>query len=131
MKVKFKVTNSSSTSFIIWGIEIDNVKFKNKYKDVLYKHYIEFCKLSNEKPIEIKEWKISDYDLYLPFENSNLQFYFDMKFSNNIYIGKNPFLMKSNETLIDFKKSIISELCTLGFNDININSITSQEIEQD
>jgi hypothetical protein len=112
MKVKLDfVTNSSSTSVVMWGTYLDGSQIQE-----------------NETLIaKIKELAGKE-DITEDIEEEGLVYMIDDVLSgfgldthgdydgSGIYIGKSPFSMKEDETLKQFKENIESKLKELGIN---------------
>lgn len=113
MRIKLDfVTNSSTTSFVGWGIQLDS---DNIYNDetILEKAYTssEFLREEFDSIEDLKE-KGSMYDILesLPFKILEFGICYD-----TVYIAGNPNKMQDNETLLEFKNKIFLELTRLGF----------------
>ncbi len=127
------VTNSSSVSFIVWGINYDIPKLL-KIKNVANKIYEMY--LNNQKKYKLKA--LSKEEFIKNDDDGNIEEYIEEYISNCgldstfgpdydnyfIDIGKSPFDMKLDETLLDFKKDIQKRLLKLGID------IPAEEIQQ-
>lgn len=102
------VSNSSSSSFCIYGTCIDLGNFSEKLNEstILSK------KFSNDDFIEM--YDNNDWYSLLEFisENTNLEF-FRSDDDNITWIGKSWSTIGDNETGGEFKNSVVSELSTL------------------
>lgn len=101
--MKFKmteVTNSSSTSFVVWGIEMDMDELRDKYGEGLAE--------LREDGGSVEDF-LEDSDFFWSAETimskagleASKQFYDD-----RVMIGVSPFKMKDDETLQQFKERI-------------------------
>jgi len=97
------ITNSSSTSFTVWGVEFNN-KFSDEFIKKIYKYIRkkELTHLSFEEYKKSGDYECDFYDEII--DNYNL-LYGD-SLSSGIVIGLDPGDMKDDETLLDFKKRI-------------------------
>lgn len=88
------VSNSSSSSFVLWGTTIK---------------YVELARLASVKPEDVE---IDDiiYDMLDKHFNKVVNDYD----SECVYCGDSPQLMKDDETLAEFKASIVKKLADIG-----------------
>ena len=131
MKVKQDfVTNSSSTSFCAWGIEINDYfnNLSEDLKEMIYNKYTEWYKKNNKEFISFNEF-IEDPYLYdwinclteiLREYNLSCRCYHD---GNIIYIGINPDDIPENETILEAKNKAKEKLKELGFSIKNFEFI--------
>jgi hypothetical protein len=150
MKIKTDfVTNSSSTSFCVWGIQIDMLDDEYKDKNYLpekllrksYNYYLEkirnnksinpFMRTieeSNKDAISFEEFctKINevDYtytDYVVSYLNSlDIDSMFSYENGGFVYIGRSPFNIKDDETSGSFKEILKLDLINVGFEDPNL-----------
>jgi hypothetical protein len=112
MKVKLDfVTNSSSTSFCAWGKYIDIYDLPEKVKRKLYNHYIknenDDKKLSYNEFIDDTELLVEEFECLLDEMNIN---YYDSRYNGGDFLaGISPYCMKEDETMRDFKLSLIEK----------------------
>jgi hypothetical protein len=115
------VSNSSSSSFCIYGVHFSENKLqfilKNIPKDVLEKmnYWKDFIKLneglSQEKTIDVFSEKCDVYEFFDDVKDISVEFSPD-----GYYIGRSYMTLKDTETGADFKKSVEDILRPFGFN---------------
>lgn len=97
------VSNSSSSSFCLWGICVSDLfedrdelnDFLENADDVCYKRKMDIsC-----------HYGLGDYD------------------SSDYFMGITPYLQKDNETLLQFKERVVKELEILGLKNITTDQI--------
>ena len=130
------VTNSSSTSFIAWGISMDLDDLQKKYGKKLFKKYSQ----EQEKEKEVKAYKNGafmsvpsadskekieeDYNNFISesdfmytcqevFEDQGLNSR-SMPYENVLMIGISPFDIKPDQTLTQFKQEIVEKFNKCG-----------------
>lgn len=134
------ITNSSSTSFIAWGVNMEIDDLKKSYGRKLFRLIkIEENKNKHKKalsqgsfitiPTKIEEDSTkaeSEYQEFLDdpdivwsienlFENAGLMVR-QMPYEDSIMIGKCPFSMKPDETLNEYKQDICDRFKKCGMN---------------
>lgn len=128
MKIKMGfVTNSSSTSFIAWGMQYETSELKELFGELLY----EKAKESGECEYNTLEKFLDNYN-DIEYEVQNLcekvgldcRSWYD---ADMTYIGISPFNMKSNQTLDEYKIGIIEKFNKLGITDIDKDSLIQIE----
>lgn len=128
MKVKSDfITNSSSTSFIVWGIIIDEDELKEKYGEKIFasKHVILGPDIVNKAKDDFFNEDFY-YNFYKLAEEQGLKVN-QMDYEPEIMIGVSPFKMKEDQTLKQFKEEIIKCFHKIG---INIESNELYTIEE-
>ena len=119
------ITNSSSTSFVCWGLnkELYNLKKDEKLMERIYDFYTK-----NSKDKEILSFEdFIDPDNYefmeCVAELTSLKDYSTGQEGEYFMIGTHPEKMKEDQTLKQFKDEIISSLNKIGF------ELTEKDIE--
>jgi hypothetical protein len=125
-KVKVKldfVTNSSSTSFCAWGIEVELDKLPDKFKKFLYnklkkenQSYDDFCDMLDDCLYDLLY--VSDLGLECTISAED----------NLLYLGLHPTRMPEDVTLREFKESIIKKLHEIGFDNVENLEFIDEEI---
>jgi len=132
MKTKLNfVTNSSSCCFVAFGIQTDVQDLVEEHGDKIFEYYEQWCSKNNSTPDSkeqfFKESKYGVYEfIYEWIKTANLDAAI-VPTSEVIMIGKSPFKMKENQTLMEFKYQVVRDLMKLGF-DVSVNSL--QQIEE-
>ena len=130
MKIKMDfVTNSSSTSFVAWGITIESSELKEKYGEKIFKrhHLILEPELYNR---DLNEFINGDFDyevLDMIEKDTGLHARWMYDY-DEMMIGMSPFKMKDDETLEAFKQRIVEAFHTAGLDDIKVEELG--EIEE-
>jgi len=132
MKTKLSfVTNSSTSCFVAFGIQTDTWDFIEEHGDKIFEYYKQWC-LDNDRIPDPK-------DQFLKNDNFGLYEFIHewvktvgleaaiIPTNGAIMIGKSPFKMRENQTLMEFKYQVVRDLMKLGF-DISINKL--QQIEE-
>ncbi|MEN6293210.1 MAG: hypothetical protein ABFD07_14525 [Methanobacterium sp.] len=112
------VTNSSSSSFVAWGVSIETYGIKDNItlSDLIYNEYLlaagEEEVLSREEFFDGDKWEIIDYlDRVIGKHGLTYASYSD---SDYVYIGIDPFEIGDNETGLEFKKKVEKALKSIG-----------------
>jgi hypothetical protein len=99
------VSNSSSTSFLLYGIVVEESELFEKYKSEL-------------TPEELEEWENGDFDEQY-FVEQKIGEGYSVKHpyeSDSYYIGKSWDEIKNEQTRKEFTEEIENRLSKLGFN---------------
>lgn len=101
------VSNSSSSSFVLWGVDFDVDELTQKLKDAGFLKDKEDCEdgedgygYSNEALCEFLDEKF-DYDEYVIGDDA-------------VVLGMKPDKMKDEETLAQFKQRVVDKLKAAG-----------------
>ena len=127
MKIKLSfVTNSSTSCFVVLGIQTDIWNLTEKYGNEIFKHYKKYC-LTNGYIPKTKEqfFKNDNYDLYEFIHEwvGTVGLKAGIILSSEIImIGKSPFEMSENQTFQGFKSQVFKSFKKLGF-DIDIGDL--------
>ena len=128
MKLKTDfVTNSSSTSFIVWGVILEEEEIIENCSDIIFK-YMKKSKYHKDLTREEFNDMMDEDDIIDEFINVCENVKLDCsatEYDSSIMIGKSPFEMKDDETLYEFKTNIIKSL-----QKINITNITKQSLDE-
>lgn len=84
------VSNSSSTSFVLYGVALDSAEVAKHLK----------------KPDET--WTMVD-----TFCQAGVECYDDLDGMQKIYAGMSPMMMDDNETLKQFKERVMKKICNV------------------
>jgi len=125
------VTNSSSTSFVAWGIELDvsDLKKKKKLLNRIWNKYAS----SHVFPEVFLEYKtveelLGDMPLFTEVFTTLLEEETDLAYANDIeigafFLGKSPFEMDEHQTLAEFKAEIRNSLRKIDIKNPQIGEI--------
>lgn len=124
MKVKCDfVTNSSSTSFVVWGICKDwNDEFLKKILEKSDK------KIPFDEFVELERYELAGIISEIAYKEYKLEAG-THEDGDCTMIGISPFKMKENQTLAEFKKSICDSLSDFLGEKISPRSLQQIETE--
>jgi hypothetical protein len=120
-KIDF-VTNSSSTSFVVWGVKFVLDQFSDECIEKLKKKYCLSCDRVITCNSDDKLGCIQEFIAKIPEMEVVLSPYGD----EGIWFGRSPFKMLDNETLKQFKERLTKDLLEVGIN-IDPNNIRAIE----
>lgn len=111
------VTNSSSTSFIGWGIELTEKDLESeKLIKLAFDNYKKLSWADQDKTIsQFKEDFEEDKYAVMDNLNSKLLEFSTGPYGDRLMIAGGPRNMRDDQTLGEFKQQIINELTELGF----------------
>jgi len=127
MKIKMGfVTNSSSTSFIAWGMQYETFELKELFGELLYEKEKESGECEYNTLEEFLDNCDIEDDIYYLCKKVGLdcRSWYD---ADMTYIGISPFDMKNNQTLDEYKIDIAEKFNKLGITDIDKDSLIQIE----
>ena len=92
------VSNSSSSSFVLWGVDFDMDELTQKLKDAGL--------LKEDENAD----EYSDTPLYEFFENAGFDYGESVIGDDTVVLGMKPDEMKDDETLAQFKQRVVEKL---------------------
>ena len=92
------VSNSSSSSFVLWGVDFDVNELAQKLKDAGL--------LKEDENAD----EYSDTPLYEFFENAGFDYGESVIGDDTVVLGMKPDEMKDDETLAQFKQRVVEKL---------------------
>jgi hypothetical protein len=107
------VTNSSSVSYVGWGVHLSEEDIKN---ELFIKKCFENYKLETwaDQNKTIEEFKENDIKEISDYASSNILKFSTGSYGENYFILGSPDNMKDDQTLKEFKDQIIKELSEYG-----------------
>ena len=119
MKIKNDfVTNSSSTSFVAWGVSMETFKFEKQFGEKLLEIANAYNKEHNEEEFEsveklFEDWVWVEHLDDLLDKDGVLSYHSDYD-AGYVHIGGPPTSIKEDQTLRDFKEEIALQFTKLG-----------------
>ena len=102
------VTNSSSTSVVMWGVYLDESEIRDneilmaKLKELAEKNEISEEDFKEERLPYMVEELLAGFETHSDYEG------------DGVYIGKSPFSMEEDETPRQFKEKLEAQLKEIG-----------------
>jgi len=115
MKTKMDfVTNSSSTSFVAWGISMERSELSEKYGEAIYKYLKTNGDDRIKKDLETISFEEFCYDIYEYVWDGIAGLDTAARWEDDIMIGGSPDDMKSDQTKNEFKQEICENFAKIG-----------------
>jgi hypothetical protein len=93
------ITNSSTTCFVIWGIERNKDRLPQELKG----------NLKTDDADDVLENYLESVEEFIEKHIPNISIHIDSD-DDSIWIGRSPFLIEDNETLKQFKERLVQDL---------------------
>ena len=125
------VTNSSSVSFVVWGLNFEHEDITKEIGNELYNEYITWMEKYPDKNVDLKEDFLNDKSNIFDWVDilvigSGLKMITDPWDDETYIIGRSPFDIKDDQTLAEFKEEIINQFRSIGF-EVSSDELTSIE----